>query len=134
MKKFIISGGKLLINVAVILEILIALGISIGTGFGIGESTYNGFLGFAGGCFAFLILLIMVIFGNFLFYQFISIVDSFESIAKDLHILVNGKGQSVEIIENKNVYNTTAQTRCPQCGATYSDGDQFCGECGKKLN
>lgn len=129
MKKLVLTLGRFLVDFSLFIQIVFVIVLSVFIGWAVYYASPNA--DFASAIFcgvvAFLILIIMFILSNYLFYLFVGIHDSQESIAK-----------SLEIIAKKYSCNSSAKEdnslMCPNCHAMYNSGDKFCEECGAKLS
>ncbi len=128
MKKIILCLGRFFANLGVFIQLLIIIALAITSGVATSVNGYNT-AGLLVGILTFLVLFIIFIFSNYLFYLFLGICDSQASIAKSLEIIADK-------FENKNILSnsTSKENKCPNCGAAYSNNDNFCEECGTKLN
>ena len=131
MKNFILAFGKFFINFIVAIQLVATIAISFYIGNIVTSLNYDNVgLGSLAGLSAFFILFFIVVMSNFLLCLIIGMHDSLASIAKSLEI----------ISHNNTPQKTTSQVheqnilKCPNCGTVYNEGDNFCEECGTKLN
>jgi len=131
MKNMILGLGTIFIEIGTIIQLLVLLGLSIGAGIYTCSVSSSEVLGWFAGIIALIILFIIFVLGNYLFFMLISIHDSFASMAKSLDFIANnGILAQTKISQSQNQNNQ----KCPNCGKVYNIGDKFCEECGTKLD
>ncbi len=130
MKGFILKVGRFFIDFGTFIQLLLILVLSIIAGAGISGISDSAEIGFWSGIVIFILLFVMFILGNYLFYLFIGMHDSQESIAKSLKIIANSYNQTITVNDSQE----QEKLICPNCNAEYSKGNKFCEECGTKLD
>lgn len=131
MKNLILSLGGFFIELGAILQLLVVIGLAITIGmFTYGTSSSVGLAWFVG-IIALIILFIMFILGNYLFFMLINIHDSFVSMSRSLDLIAHN-GTVTQTTQSP--VPTQNALKCPNCGANYNNGDKFCEECGTKLS
>ncbi len=126
MKGLILGLGRFFVDLGAFIQLLIVIALSITAGVATGE------YGFIVGILTFLVLFIIFILSNYLFYLFLGMHDSQASMAKSLDVIA--RNFALQNVQNNEYSTVLAVSQCPNCGAKINAGDTFCGECGKKLD
>lgn len=125
MKGLILGLGRFFVDLGTFIQLLIVIGLSITAGAVTGE------YGLIVGILTFLVLFIIFILSNYIFYLILGMHDSQVSMAKSLEIIASkniANGETYANVDNNK------ENKCPKCGATHKADETFCGECGYKLN